>query len=79
MSTQGGPAGVGALVLAEDVLRACFLEPMAPSYIKIGRNHVCITSGPERETNKLVPITVEIFFVSLPGEHWGMRGRDIDA
>ena len=61
MSTQGGPAGVGALVLAEDVLRACFLEPMAPSYIKIGRNHVCITSGPERETNKLVPIIVEIF------------------
>jgi len=79
MSTQGGPAGVGALALAEDVLSACFLEPMAPFYIKIGRNRVCITGGPERETDKLVSINVEIFSASLPGEHRSMRGRDIDA
>jgi hypothetical protein len=52
---------------------------MAPFYIKIGRNRVCITGGPERETDKLVSINVEIFSASLPGEHRSMRGRDIDA
>lgn len=79
MSTQGGPAGGGTAARVEDVLRACFLELMALFYIKSGRNRVCMDGGPERETDKLVPINVEIFSASPPGERRSMRGRDIGA